>query len=116
MPKKLKKKKEDEEWTPGPSKRLSKSKTEMHCIIHCTDSTEELVMLPSMESWKKLLDAAKIRENQTVINLAESTNEGDLPRVQYHMKCGKAFTHKGSLEVIQNKRQVMRFLIKLYIS
>ena len=108
MSKKVKKKEnDDDEFIPGPSKYLPKNKTEMHCIIHCTDSIEELVMLPSIESWKKLLEAAKIRQNQTVVNLAESTNEGDLPRVQYHMKCRKAFTHKGSLEVIKNKRQVM---------
>ena len=87
----------------------------MHCIIHCTDSTEKLVMLPSMESWKKLIEAAKIRQNQTILNLAESTDEGEMPRVKYHVECGKAFTHKGSLEVIKNKRAVMIiFLIKVF--
>ena len=81
MSKKVKEKEDDDEWIPGPSKHLPKSKTEMRCIIHCTDSAEELVMLPSIESWKKLLEAAKIRQNHTVVNLAESTNEGDLPIV-----------------------------------
>ena len=77
----------------GQSERQSKSKTDMHCIIHCTDSTEKLVMLPSMESWKKLIEAAKIRQNQTVLNLAESTK----------------------FEVIKNKREVMIiFLIKVF--
>ena len=66
MPKKIKKREADEEWTLGPSKRPPKNKTESHCIIHCTDSSDELVLLPSTESWKSLLEAARVRQNYDI--------------------------------------------------
>ena len=98
--------KEDQEWVPGPSKRPKKSKNTNQCIIHCTDSTDELVKLPSAESWNKLLEAALIRKDERVTKLAETLNEGEKPDIEYHMKCRKSYTHKGSLELIQNKSKV----------
>ena len=48
----------DQEWsTPKPAKRVKQTA----CIIHCTNSEENLTK-PSLESWKSLLAVAE-RQN-----------------------------------------------------
>ena len=104
---KVKKKQEDDEWIPGQSERLSKSKTDMHCIIHCTDSTEKLVMLPSMESWNKLIEAAKIRQNQTVLNLI-------LLSLRMRVKCQEWSTTWNVERISYTKEVMIIILIKVF--
>ena len=75
------KKRKDDEWTPSPSQRPTKDKTGTQFIIHCTDSTDELVTLPSLDSFKSLLEVARVRCNPTLINIAASLKEGELQRI-----------------------------------
>ena len=39
----------DEDWIHGPSN--SKSKPSGNCIIHCTDASDNLLNLQSVDSW-----------------------------------------------------------------
>ena len=61
--------KDDNEWELSPT---AKSNCEA-CIIHCTKSTETLTQLPSIESWTSLLDAARIRQHQPLLEIAART-------------------------------------------
>ena len=49
--------------TPKKKKKLS---TALYCMFHCTNSTDSLVTLESMEPWKTLLSAVRIRNHQRV--------------------------------------------------
>ena len=66
---------DDEEWNPKGKTPVSKKKkyADESCFIHCTNSSETLVKLPTLESWKKPLKAAKVRENDKVLELATIT-------------------------------------------
>ena len=96
---------EEEEWNSKMEGKASGSKKKKYagetCFIHCTNSNEPLVKLPTLESWKKLLEAAQVRENEKVLELAKETEAEDIPIIYYHMKCRKAFTHDKSLQVIK---------------
>ena len=102
--KKVKKKKDDgdNDWTPNPSKPAKTDNiADQECIIHCTDSKEKLCSPQSIESWKKLLEAAVVREFQAVLDIAESSPEGEIPLIRYHRKCRDQFTNKERLESIK---------------
>jgi len=73
MPKARKKKKEDKddaEWTQGPSKPKAGSRNKKSCVIHCTNSSGDLVRLQSIESWKVVLRAATIREHDAILKIS----------------------------------------------
>ena len=50
---------DEEEWVPGPLRKIENSSTEK-CIIYCSNSNKNLAKLPSYKSSKVLLDATKI--------------------------------------------------------
>ena len=109
MSAKKKRKEEDVDWKqPCASKKPAKEdRNNTKCIIHCTDSKEDLSSLPSSECWKRLLEAAKIRDDKRVLEIAESLeSEEDLPNIQYHNRCRRVYTHSGTLERISKKRLV----------
>ena len=92
---------EDTDWVPGPS--TVKTKTTSSCLIHCTDANDNLVSLQSIESWKVLLNAARIRKHEAVLKVASSVGEGVIPGIKYHRKCRSTFTMKKLLNNIKKK-------------
>ena len=94
----------DTEWVPGPV--TIKSKSSGSCIIHCTDANDNLVSLQSIESWEVLLNAARIRKHEVVLNVASSLAEGVIPDIKYHRKCRSTFTMKKLLNNIKEKEKV----------
>ena len=103
MSKRKRKRVEDDDWNPNNRGQCTSNVTEKeYCLLNCTGPKEKLIQLSSIESWLKLLDAAKIRQYGTVMNLAGTVNEGEIPNIKYHMKCRKAFTHQRSLDTIKN--------------
>ena len=63
MCKKKKRNEEDLDWLPTPAFKKA-PKGDQFCIIHCSDSNEALTTIPSLESWKKLLEAAKVQNHK----------------------------------------------------
>ena len=47
-----------------------------------------------MESWKTLLHATHIRNNQRILEVWKEHDGTDVPFVQYHRKCRSVFTVK----------------------
>ena len=106
MPRKRKKKEdEDPGWTPSSSKTKKKD-NKGNCIIHCCDSNEPLTTLPSSDSWKNLLQAAEIRGDERILRLKEGLKDGEFPKLQYHLQCRKKFTHKNELAKINLRKEV----------
>lgn len=111
MPKSKKRKKsdDDEDWFPEGKKRNKRNKksdkhTRESCFIHCTDSDEMLTKLPSLESWKKLLEAARTRGDEKVIKLEPSSSTSkDYPVIYYHLRCRNVYTHKKTLNTTASK-------------
>ena len=80
MPRKRKKKEdEDPGWTPSSSKTKKKD-NKGNCIIHCCDSNEPLTTLPSSDSWKNLLQAAEIRGDERILRLKEGLKDDEFPQ------------------------------------
>ena len=75
----------DEEWVPGP--KLKGNSTSDGCIIHCTDASDDLVSIQSMELWKTSLNAATIRHHQAVLDVALNLPDGVVPNIKYHQRC-----------------------------
>ena len=104
-----KKRNEDVDWEPNcASKKPAKeNRNNAKCIIRCTDSKEALSLLPSSQFWKRILEAAKIRDGKRVLEIGESLeSEEDFPNVVYHNRCRRVYTHSGTLERISNKRKI----------
>ena len=101
----------DKEWAPGPN--LKSSSTSDGCIIHCTDASDDLVSIQSMETCKTLLNAATIRHHQTVLDAASNLPDVVVPNIKYHRKCRSAFTMKKLLESIKKKKESSCFKQKL---
>ena len=101
----------DEEWVPGP--KLKGNSTSDGCIIHCTDASDDLVSIQSMESWETSLNAATIRHRQTVLDVASNLLDGVVPNIKYHRKCRSTFTMKKLLESIKKKKVSSCFKQKL---
>ena len=87
--------------SPKKKKRLSAPRD---CMIHCTNSTDALVTLESMESWQTLLNAARIRNYQRLLELSQEDHGNDVPFVQYHRTCRSVFTMKRDLEKLQKSQ------------
>ena len=82
-------------------------KTETMQNAYCTDSKGALSSLPSSQFWKRILEAAKIRDDKRVLEISESLEfEEDFPNIQYRNRCRRKYTHSGTLERISNKRKV----------
>ena len=71
----------------------------MECCIH-HDSVKEtkIVELSSLESWKKLLAAAKIRCDENVLSIAKDTPANTFPSIKYHKSCRSLFVNNKSLK------------------
>lgn len=83
-----------------------KKKAKLRCIIHCSDdNSDDYTRLKDLESWKSLLNAARIRSHEELLSIAESTNEGEIPDIVYHRKCRSLFTMKKLLDKIEKKEE-----------
>ena len=108
---------DDEDWVPGGKKKKEPNKkTDKHagesCFIHCTHSNEALTKLPSLESWEKLLEAARLRGDEKVLQLessASTSENNDYPVIYYHNSCRKNYTHRKALNVILAKVSFFSF-------
>ena len=69
------------------------------CCIHY-DSTkdENLPSLSSIESWITLLEAAKLRNDSNIINVAADLQDGEVPELMYHKTCRARYTLKRKLD------------------
>ena len=81
--------------------KKKKLSTSLDCMIHCTNSTNTLLTLESMESWKTFLHAAHICSHQRILEVSKEHDGKGVPFVQYHRNCRSVFTMKKDLEKIQ---------------
>jgi hypothetical protein len=79
------------------------------CVIHKLlldiTSADPLISLQTFDSSNTLLDAAKIRNHASILDLAESMTGEDIPRVFYNRKCRSVFTMKRDLEALKRKAE-----------
>lgn len=76
------------------------------CII-CTQKAEKDDHLTSPQtyaSWQTLLDAAKIRSHDPIVDIAKTQVEKEVPKIYYHRKCRSIFTIKRNLETIMKRK------------
>lgn len=75
------------------------------CIIHHETSQDgdKIIGLKDYESWKTLLDAAKVRNYAPITDVAKDLGEKEVPSIQYHRKCRSLFTMKRELETLKRK-------------
>ena len=74
------------------------------CIIHFEQRTEErLVEFNDRALWETLLQAAKIRKFEAVIETGQNLRESDIQSVKYHRKCRSVFTLKRDLQKLNSK-------------
>ena len=92
----------DEEWVSGP--KLKGNSTSDLYIVHCTNASDDLASIPSMESWKTLLNAATIRYHQAVLDIVSNLPDGVASNITYHRKCRSTFTMKKLVESIKKKK------------
>lgn len=73
------------------------------CIIHTTDEDPHagLTSPRDLDSWNTLLRAARLRQHQAILTVAENLREGELPQIPYHLKCRKLFTMKRDLDKLE---------------
>ena len=82
-------------------------KDKRQCIIHyaaCDKDDEHLVSPKDISSWLALLEAAKVRNHQPVLDVAKTVDENHIPNILYHRKCRSLFTMKRDLETLKRKR------------
>ena len=85
------------------------ARREMYCLIHCSDDEGALVILNSVESWRTLRRAAKLRYHEDILGIQVNAPD-EIPKVYYHRKCKSIFTVKRDLEKITSdeKRRVRK--------
>ena len=77
------------------------------CIIHKKSlkiDDDHLISPQSFDSWATLLEAAKIQQHASLLQIARNTREGEVPEIFYHRKCRSVFTNKRDLESLKRKR------------
>ena len=76
------------------------------CFLHRNSvaNKEKLVALSSVDGWKTILNAGRIRGCEKVIALAATTNAGDFPNIKFHKTCRGLFTMKKDLEKLKKRK------------
>ena len=77
----------------------------MECIIHCSNSVENLSKLDSLSSWKTLVNAARIRNFEPIMRILEEVEPDAIPGMWYHWKYRSIFTMKKTLEHVKNEKE-----------
>ena len=76
-------------------------------MIHCSDYESLLVSPKDLDSWKLLLREATIRNHTPLLDLAESTKEGEIPSVSYYRKCSSLLTMKRELAKVSQTTAIL---------
>ena len=76
-------------------------------MVHCTNSTDALVTLESMESCK----ISRIRNHQRILAVSKEHGCKGVPFVQYHRNCQSVFSMKRDLEKIKKSESKVRVLL-----
>ena len=74
------------------------------CYVADADNVE-LTSPIDLESWKTLVSAAQIRNNQPVLDIVFNTNDEQLPSIFYHRKCRSLFTMKKALDRLRKENE-----------
>jgi hypothetical protein len=84
-----------------PKRKKKKVEQQAECII-CEQhsNVNELVQLRDTTAWNTLCDAAKIRQFEPILKVAES-EPNSIPTIFYHSYCRSNFTHKRSLSKLK---------------
>ncbi|XP_066925451.1 uncharacterized protein [Clytia hemisphaerica] len=119
--KKRKKSEKDDDPDFVPSQSIaSSSKSRKHkendrnssnvqqiCVIHCTDSCEELVTLTKLDTWLKLKEAATLRKHPLMETKSDSPSE--IPaNILYHRKCYQRFIMKREIDKLKLKHEMIQ--------
>ena len=77
------------------------------CIIHCTDSCEQLVTLTKLDTWLKLKEAATLRQHPLMETKADSRSK--IPEnLLYHRKCYQRFTMKREIDKLRLQHEMIQ--------
>ena len=106
--KKKKRKEEDSDWEPQCAvKRNHNNHGNKKCVIHCCTDVKENLMALSSATCDKLLEAARIRNDEKVLKVLEKfRSEKNPSEIKYHNRCKKVYVHSGSLERLSKRRKV----------
>ena len=78
----------EEEWSsPKAPKRIKKQK----CLIHCTNSSGNLIKPESLESWTSLLLAATRQNYAPILKIVRTLNDDEIGDVSNHRRCRSTF-------------------------
>ena len=76
------------------------------CVIHQTVSNEDddSVLSPqNYDSWLTLLEAAKVQNHSSILDIAKQLQDKEIPQIFYHRKCRSLFTMRKSLDTLKRK-------------
>lgn len=87
------------------------SATVHKCMIHYKSTklalSEQLIKPANFDSWLTLLEAAKVRNHDCILKLAELSPESmNVPEVWYHRQCRSLFTMKRDLETLKTRNEM----------
>ena len=56
------------------------------CFLHyeSVNTSDKLLCLSNVESWLTILNAARIRNHEKVLELNESLPDGEFPQIKFH--------------------------------
>ena len=80
------------------------------CSIHCTEATDELILLKSSKTWETTENAAAIRNHQ--LSFMEKDSASGLLVMRYHRLCYQVFTMKSKLDRITTQRSKEQSVLK----
>ncbi len=86
--------------------QLPRKRPRSDCIIHCSDDSCDILVLPKdLNFWNPLLRAAEIRQHSGILEIAKFLEDEQIPEVLrvYHRKCRSLFTMKKALTAILSK-------------
>ena len=67
------------------------------------DDNANLISPQTLTSWLTLLETAKVRDHQPVLEIANQIEGDEIPKIFYHRKCRSLFTMKRDLETLKRK-------------
>ena len=73
------------------------------CIYYDSTKDEILGSLSSIESRITLLEAAKLRNDSNIMNIAADLEDGEVPKLMYHKTCRARYTLKRELHKLRKE-------------
>ena len=80
---------------------LPRKLTHSSCIFECEDTDLELNSPQDRASWERLQKAAEIRKHATILRIAATARDDEIPQVLYHRGCRNQFVKKRDLDAIE---------------